>query len=1053
MMKLRGTHIGAVLCLIVCTGFAWGQSAKTRTLDRAGIDRLMTATGGQASISINRANGTARFISLPEGAAAAPAARLAGPQGAAAARNYDGDSRQFLNQYSTLFGIRNPNNDLKLVQEQNDRAANGHHLTYRQYHEGVPVFGGMVKTHFDAAGTLRSINGTTVPNITLSTAASVSADKAAQVAVAKVNGELKPKIKASSSVAGLFVYQQGLAKGVDLGTHLVWQVVVDNKADVLEYVFIDAHTGKFVDQITGIQDGMFRRAYDGANLPTVPPSYPAAPYWTEGDAFPTASFEANNMITASQETYDFYFRSFGRDSFDGAGATMDSIFNRGYSCPNASWNGTFISFCPGFTTDDVTAHEWSHAYTQYTHGLIYAWQSGALNESYSDIWGETVDRINNRETDVPNTARTAAACSTFSPPRGIATVDSPAAIAGDYPAQSAQFGPPLSSTGVTGSVVLAAPVNGCTALTNAADVAGKIALIDRGTCTFVVKVKIAQDAGAIAVLVDNNVPAGLPGMGGADPTITIPSLGITQGDGNKIKAQLATGVTATLHGVAGTDNSVRWLLGEDVGNFDGHGALRDMSNPTCYANPGKVTDTAYYVCDTSDNGGVHTNSGIPNHAYALIVDGGTYNGQTISGIGFNKAAAIYWRAESVYQTPTTDFSDHADALEQSCSDLTGQPIHDIVTGAVSNEVISSGDCQQVQKAMLAVEMRTEPTQCNFTPLLAKTPPDRCGPAESQVNLFRDTFEARKSNWTVSHEAVFPSFTARDWQIVSGLPDNRAGRSLYGIDPQYGTCDPTSEQSGVLHVDSPAIKLPEGAVAPLVTFDHYVATERGFDGGNVKVSVDGGAWSLVPTSAFTYNPYNLTLASVAAGNTDPLAGQPAFSGSDGGSNSGSWGRSHVNLTGIAAPGQTVRLRYDMGTDGCGGVIGWFVDDVTLYSCVSNTTPLLSVSDASVAEGSSRLGTTYTDMVFTVTLDHASNKGVEVRYRTVWSGNAIPILDFIPVEGKLDFPPLTLTRQFKVKVRQDRIREATETFGVILSRPENAAIAKGEGTGTIVDDDTP
>ena len=92
---------------------------------------------------------------------------------------------------------------------------------------------------------------------------------------------------------------------------------------------------------------------------------------------------------------------------------MDSIFNRGYSCPNASWNGTFISFCPGFTTDDVTGHEWSHAYTQYTHGLIYAWQPGALNESYSDIFGETIDRINGRGVDAPDNARTADACSTF----------------------------------------------------------------------------------------------------------------------------------------------------------------------------------------------------------------------------------------------------------------------------------------------------------------------------------------------------------------------------------------------------------------------------------------------------------------------------------------------------------------------------------------------------------------------------------------------------------------------------------------------------------------
>ena len=53
------------------------------------------------------------------------------------------------------------------------------------------------------------------------------------------------------------------------------------------------------------------------------------------------------MILASKETYDFFINAFGRDSFDGEGATMDAIFDRGYGCPNASWNGIFISFCPG----------------------------------------------------------------------------------------------------------------------------------------------------------------------------------------------------------------------------------------------------------------------------------------------------------------------------------------------------------------------------------------------------------------------------------------------------------------------------------------------------------------------------------------------------------------------------------------------------------------------------------------------------------------------------------------------------------------------------------
>jgi hypothetical protein len=167
----------------------------------------------------------------------------------------------------------------------------------------------------------------------------------------------------------LVVFREGLAKGVPGDNHLAWETEVGNGADVREFVYTDAHTGKLVDRIKGVHEALNRRAYNGLGLTTVPPSYPAAPYWVEGQTFPTASAEANNMITASKETYDFFSNAFRRDSFDGAGKTMDAIFNRGYSCPNASWNGTFISFCPGMTSDDVTGHEWAHAYTEYTHGL------------------------------------------------------------------------------------------------------------------------------------------------------------------------------------------------------------------------------------------------------------------------------------------------------------------------------------------------------------------------------------------------------------------------------------------------------------------------------------------------------------------------------------------------------------------------------------------------------------------------------------------------------------------------------------------------------------
>ncbi len=128
----------------------------------------------------------------------------------------------------------------------------------------------------------------------------------------------------------------------------------------------------------------------------------------------------------------------------------------------------------------------------------------------------------------------------------------PPAAAGFYEVGTASFGAALTPAGVTGNVVLyedaVAPINdGCEAPpVNAAALAGNIALIDRGTCGFVIKVKNAQDAGAIAVIIADNA-AGCPpaGLGGTDPTITIPSVRITQTDGNLLKANLV-GQVATL---------------------------------------------------------------------------------------------------------------------------------------------------------------------------------------------------------------------------------------------------------------------------------------------------------------------------------------------------------------------------------------------------------------------------------------------------------------------------------------------------------------------------
>lgn len=162
-----------------------------------------------------------------------------------------------------------------------------------------------------------------------------------------------------------------------------------------------------------------------------------------------------------------------------------------------------------------------------------------------------------------------AAASTFLGPRPRLLINSPGGIAGSYTVQTASFGPAITAGGTTGNVVLAEdavpPINdGCEPFVNGPALAGNIALIDRGLCTFVIKVKAAQNAGAIAVIIANNAAAGLPGMGGADPTITIPSVGISQADGNTIKANLGSGVNVTINldptQKAGADNAGHPLM-------------------------------------------------------------------------------------------------------------------------------------------------------------------------------------------------------------------------------------------------------------------------------------------------------------------------------------------------------------------------------------------------------------------------------------------------------------------------------------------------------------
>ena len=124
-------------------------------------------------------------------------------------------------------------------------------------------------------------------------------------------------------------------------------------------------------------------------------------------------------------------------------------------------------------------------------------------------------------------------------------------------AGAAAYGPGLTLGGITAQAVVvvdaSAPTgDGCeTPFTNAAQLAGKIAVIDRGVCNFNVKTANAQAANAVAVIIVNNTTGGLS-PGGTDPSITIPTVGISQADGTALKSAIAGGPTTVTLRLDGT---------------------------------------------------------------------------------------------------------------------------------------------------------------------------------------------------------------------------------------------------------------------------------------------------------------------------------------------------------------------------------------------------------------------------------------------------------------------------------------------------------------------
>jgi Zn-dependent metalloprotease len=142
------------------------------------------------------------------------------------------------------------------------------------------------------------------------------------------------------------------------------------------------------------RQGLRRQVFDckGTN------DLPGNPVRSETDTTPKRDKAVNEAFDNAGTTWEFYNKIFGRESVDNHGKTLVSSVHYGENYDNAFWNGQQMVYGDGdgvifqrFTTAlDVIAHELTHGVTQFTAQLAYQDQSGALNESMSDVFGSMV---------------------------------------------------------------------------------------------------------------------------------------------------------------------------------------------------------------------------------------------------------------------------------------------------------------------------------------------------------------------------------------------------------------------------------------------------------------------------------------------------------------------------------------------------------------------------------------------------------------------------------------------------------------------------------------
>jgi bacillolysin len=385
------------------------------------------AAPGQAAATLGRDPQTGRLIFV----GSRPGQPLPSPMAGITGVTPEQNAQAFIREHAEQLGLRDVDSELATFRTAH-RADGRSVVRYRQVHNGIPVFAADVVVNTDRAGSLLALSAKLSPGLTVETAPVVTADEAVEVAVQAIaKYEQVDAETLQASTPELWIYDSRLVLPEGRPPVLTWKMEVGNGLQVREMVLVNAlrpaielHFNQ-VDT-TWSSARTAKLAETTTEAPPLPGDAPPAKtlgvpllsIYTMGNTTGTlpgslvctqaspgscaADADAQNAYQYGLDTYNFYANTHGRDSIDGAGMAIVQSVHYGVGYMNAYWNGSQMVYGDGFSSaDDVVGHELTHGVTENTSGLIYFGQSGAINESFSDIWGEFVDQTNGRGNDVP----------------------------------------------------------------------------------------------------------------------------------------------------------------------------------------------------------------------------------------------------------------------------------------------------------------------------------------------------------------------------------------------------------------------------------------------------------------------------------------------------------------------------------------------------------------------------------------------------------------------------------------------------------------------------